>query len=548
MNSGFLVAPYLLGGPDPGFRGLSYGIHSLLSSNKPVKIYGTDFEDCYRGIYIAQGAAVEISSNHFYLGNLPDPSLSDRQFGTVFFASTKFVYQGNQFFGAAGNVEKTVGTCINASGDLNNRVFHNFYDALAIGNVANGENAGVTNGVMRGLQYHCNDNLNNSDFDFTLPNSGDVIRPLQGEVIGSSKLATGNKFSHVAPFSESDFSNHGGQSTDYYHINSNPHIPDSEREVPLYYFGIAPVWQQVNPNPDCDLSPEEPLPPLNGIALQEEKSRYYAVKAAFLQALAGYENALLAGNQTLATDYARQATYRRYQMDRSAHEVLRSLENDAESEQRDSIRQWLRHLETFTADLFLVLDYLEYGDSAQAWAAYEAIPGRFTLTAAQEEDYTAFETIVTLLSAQSMYTLDLNARESLLDLAQNDVGFSTQTAKGLLSYYGYHFFATACSLPECCGEAREGEDLLSAGESPQLLIWPNPASQQVFFDCASCSEKTKGLIVVYNLSGRPIWQSTLTTSQTPAVWSVGQTSPSLYFCQLSIEGKPVSFQKISIIR
>ena len=83
FQSGFWVAKYLLGGVAPEFKGLSYGIHSIDAFTKPVTITGSNFRDCYKGVYAEQTSALEISLNKFYLGQLPDPAVSDRQFGTI---------------------------------------------------------------------------------------------------------------------------------------------------------------------------------------------------------------------------------------------------------------------------------------------------------------------------------------------------------------------------------------------------------------------------------------------------------------------------------
>ncbi|MCC7506496.1 MAG: T9SS type A sorting domain-containing protein [Saprospiraceae bacterium] len=81
-----------------------------------------------------------------------------------------------------------------------------------------------------------------------------------------------------------------------------------------------------------------------------------------------------------------------------------------------------------------------------------------------------------------------------------------------------------------------------------VRVWPNPASQEVFFDCASCQQNRAGAIVVYTPAGQLIWQGTLAGANPPAVWPASQTAPGLYFYQVIFEGQPLASGKISILR
>lgn len=546
FQSGFQVAKYLLGGAAPEFKGLSYGVHSVESSLKPVTITSANFRDCYKGIYAEQAIAINIGLNKFYLGHLPDPAVSDRQFGTILYKSTAFKYYDNRFFGPAGNVEKIVGTCTYESGDKNNVVLRNKYDGIAIGNVANGTNGGFELGIPRGLQYQCNDNTNNYGFDFSLPTGGDIIRQRQGEFVNNINRATGNKFSYNPAVDESDFSNYGGQSIDYYYL---PNTLGGSEEEPLDYFNLAKFIGGVNP--DCNVGIEVPLPPLAGTDLQNEKNRYYSERAGYLQEKSAYLAALQSGNQTAAAQHAERAAQHRFEMDQSAREVLQSLVRDTLTDQRDSARQWLLNIETFEADLFLVLDYLDNGEATQAQSAYNAIPGRFTLTADQQQDYSNFGTIVSVLSAQSMYELDNSAQQSLLGVAQQPKGFSVQTAKGILQLYGYAFASPECSLPECCGALERGANG-SIWESQKNLaidlnVWPNPARDEVFFELKIADGSQNAVIKVWDIVGKLIWsQEVFGESRTS--WPAAKNAEGLYFYTIEIDGKPIKSGKISLIK
>jgi len=167
FSAGFRMHNSLSGVGISKFKGLSYGIHALISAlSKPITINGAEFTDCYNGIYASQATGIDISSCKFFMGKVPNPAVRDRKFGTILFQTSTYKYRGNKAYGPPVNVEKTVGTCVNDCGDLNNVVFHNRYDDVMIGNVANLSNAGGPLTVPRGLLYECNTNTDVYGFEF----------------------------------------------------------------------------------------------------------------------------------------------------------------------------------------------------------------------------------------------------------------------------------------------------------------------------------------------------------------------------------------------
>jgi len=546
--AGFRVQNSLSGaGGVSKFKGLSYGINATIAAtSRPITINGAEFTDCYKGIFASQTTGIDISSCKFFMGKVPNPAVSDRQYGTILYQTSVYKYRGNKAYGPPVNVEKTIGTCVNDCGDLNNVVFHNTYDNVMIGNVANLLNAAGSLTVPRGLLYECNTNTGVYGFDFTQPAVGDVVRQLQGYAPvqqGQPFISAGNKFSYNPAVLESDFSYHGGGALDYRYLPDNPNILGDEGQQPLDFFAldIHPAFS----NPNCASWPEGEQQLLSETELQNEKNRYFLNLPAYLQAKANHAAALQSGNTILAAQYLERTAYHRFEMDESASDILYTLMRDTLSLERDSVRKWMLNLETFGADLAVVLDDLDIGDTVKAQATYNAIPNRFSLTVAQQQDFNQFGNIVSLLSSQSVQTLDVFAQQTLSGVAQQPTGIAAQTAKSILSLYGFQFESPTCALPEYC-DFGEGGGERGQNQHPSaigLRVYPNPASNEVTFDFPSLT--SPALLKVFDLSGKVLWSL---ITQSKAVWQTRDTPSGLYFYTLVCEGQPVFSGKISIVK
>jgi hypothetical protein len=526
------------------FKGLSFGIHAVKASLlRVITINGVEFTDCYKGIYASQAIGIDISACKFFMGKIPNPVVYDRQFGTIINQTSTYKYRGNKSYGPAVNVEKTIGTCINDCGDLNNVVFQNRYEDLMIGNVANLVNAGGP--VPRGLLYECNTNVEVYGFDFTQPALGDVVRNIQGIPTGGagSFRATGNKFSYNPNVLESDFSYHGGGNLDYRYLPDNPNVPGDEGQEPLDFFGLNKTISP--PNLNCSTWFEGEPPLLTGYALQEEKNRHYLNRPLYAAANANYQAALSSGNSTLAAYYRERATYHRAEMDASAGNVLYALMRDTVTVSRDSLRQWALHLETFGSDLDVVMDDLISGEPAKAQAVYNAIPGRFTLSVPQQNDFMQFGQIIPILSTQQIGALDAPAQQTLLDLAQQAPGIAGQTAKSLLQLQGFRFQSAECGLPECCQFSERGGERSrnQEGTGRSFKVYPNPAQTSVTFEWPD--QTAPAQLSIFDVTGRLVWTQEF---QQRAVWEAANAPGGIYFYTVSIEGTLLNTGKISIIK
>jgi hypothetical protein len=547
FNAGFRLQNSLSGGgATTKFKGLSYGIKADISAlSRPITINAAEFTDCYKGIYASQTTGIDISSCKFFMGKVPNPAVSDRQFGSILFKTSVYKYRFNKAFGPPINVEKTVGTCVNDCGELNNVVFKNTYDNVMIGNVANLLNAGGLLTEPRGLLYECNTNTGVYGFDFTQPAAGDVVRQLQGYAPvqqGDPFTAAGNKFSYNPAVIESDFSYKGGGALDYRYLFDNPNIQGDERQQPFDFVGLQTTAASTNLS--CGTWPDGEQPLLSSIELQNEKNRYYSNRTAYLQAKSSHTIALQSGNTTLAAQFLERASYHRFEMDESASDVLYNLMRDTLSLQRDSVRNWMLHLETFGADIAVVLDDLDAGESTKAQTVYNAIPNRFALTTAQQQDYNQFGIIVSFLSTQSIQTLDASSQQVLLGVAQQPAGIAAQTAKSILSHFGFEFESSTCALPECCqfGQGGTERNQIQQSSTTGLDVYPNPANSEVTFELVNHTLPVQ--LTIFNHSGKLVWQCEF---QRKVVWLTQNHPAGLYFYTLQREGKKLQSGKVSII-
>lgn len=163
------------------------------------------FQGCWTGIRSEQGSRGVIVQNTFEIGNVPVAASNSPIFGVLLESGhTTFTLQENTFrlgqpiLQDVLDATQLIGSRAYSIGMNDNLIRKNSYQNLTFGNEAVGDNADAS-GII-GLRYRCNENQNNSPYDFNV-RDGLGVRTIQGEVIPSTpipqRIPAGNIFSHV---------------------------------------------------------------------------------------------------------------------------------------------------------------------------------------------------------------------------------------------------------------------------------------------------------------------------------------------------------------
>lgn len=82
----------------------------------------------------------------------------------------------------------------------------------------------------------------------------------------------------------------------------------------------------------------------------------------------------------------------------------------------------------------------------------------------------------------------------------------------------------------------------------QVNVYPNPATEKVFFDF-TVPEKCRGCSIrVSDLSGKVVWSGALGAAQRQVVWAPGDAPAGLYFYSVTLHGQNVASGKILVLR
>ena len=506
------------------FRGLGYGIQVQKNgSNRPYTVTHTNFNRCFVGIRSWAVNGASIVNNSFNLGDLPNNKATQDQVGLIFEAEAAgFTLEENKFSRIPGsNGITTIGTiCLN-TGEQNKRIRRNTYTRLHIGNLANQQNATVTNSqqepLARGLFYECNAHINtelNNTINISIPNG--QVRSMQGlEILKASTqaeyVAAGNQFSNSGGVGFANF----GTPVQYFYD------PSGAQSKPLGIQGLLTV-QEVNSN-TCAIN--YCLPPcLNADELSKLKLDFYS-------------------NSALATDFKTNmgsnpsqnqlvtlAYYQRV-LDEQAYAIALQHQSDSSSFQVDSLLVWIANMNSLEGDLWLSNQYLSMENHTKALDLLIAMPTKFKLSTAQQTDIRFFRDISNLLNGKNIYQLDAPTLQALKFYTTGPDGFAKGWARRLLTPYGWNF------APEY---VKYGAGTLSNAEpeqpepdpAPAIQVYPNPASDQVTFAFPSEIQTGKAMLRISDVNGRLIANSDLQISDSKINWNTGSIASGIYFYQL----------------
>lgn len=96
------------------------------------------------------------------------------------------------------------------------------------------------------------------------------------------------------------------------------------------------------------------------------------------------------------------------------------------------------------------------------------------------------------------------------------------------------------------GSRRPNPELVSE-QSNKLLAFPNPSSEAVFIQYGLDNPLQKGEIIISDLWGRTIWQSTLTQSKGQVEWTRSDVPAGIYLVRLVSSGEVLAKQKVILL-
>ncbi len=194
------------------FDNLYYGILATnAESGRNFTVDGNQFNNCVFAVVSSAVDHAVVTRNEIVMGDLEYFDGSNGGFAILTAIgvgnSTGFRVEENTVSLAANPDEQiiTCGTWVENSGDAVNEIYKNEFNEIHYAEVASGQNREIGNPDLKGLQYLCNENYNNSNFDFYIVDDG--IAETQGTNVPGLEQSAGNLFSNSCPLPASDFNN-----------------------------------------------------------------------------------------------------------------------------------------------------------------------------------------------------------------------------------------------------------------------------------------------------------------------------------------------------
>lgn len=507
------------------FKGLGYGIFTgtFGAMTAPFTVRQADFEDCFVGIHNLGITGGTIILNDFNLGNLPTLDLITDQIGiSLNDIIAGMTLEENDFNQVDGDESiRTIGISSFGLGASNKVIRRNEFTGVNVGNEA----GGTCGDDVKGLSYECNFNTGNTEYDFLVCDSefSDTDR-IRKDQIGPGNAATGNRFSNSGSPTDRDFSNQGGYLLDYYHK-----INGGILEIPDEYSGIDNLIE-ITENPCPITYCDPPCKTLAEVALL--KQGFYIQRDSFQIFYADYEAASSVVDTILAASNLFKAANHRRQMDENAYMVLVHAMYDTLTWNRDTLRTWLSNMDYYETELMLAFDYLHTGESQAGFAVLNGAPAKFDLTPAQISDSSHVRLLFNILSQQSLYDLNDDALEQLDTIAQSHGEYSSGISKNILTLYGRYFYPENCTHGTELRNPQKEEEPGFTGSGSGLLVYPNPAKEQVTFERLAHESNKAAKLILTDITGKVVWQQQFKEGVLKTIWHSSNMPGGIYFYRL----------------
>lgn len=269
------------------------------AGNNSITVLGSTFTNNQTGIYVYNINNLKLQSNYFYIGNNFKTG-ANVQLGISTIFCSGFTIEENHFFRSNPNIATVFkyGISTNSCGQSANQIYKNYFTDMSIGNYSTGINRNPIDTRLTGLQYLCNENTSNDNFDFFISGKGSPfsgIRLLQG----TSKISAGNIFSYTGLTGTfTDINNVTAVALSYYFDQS---------KAPQYYNSqVAPIlaaFSNTCPSHICQNCNDL----LTNGEIQQMTDSYDSSETAFLNLLYSYNQLLDGGNTNILLNQIQQS-------------------------------------------------------------------------------------------------------------------------------------------------------------------------------------------------------------------------------------------------
>lgn len=536
------------------------------STNPTTSIDECTFVDNEQAIIIRAHNNAVIIRDSFVIGGFVSGNPNSyfvEEYGLGLINSTSFNVEQNYF--RSNNNDQTVGSWVEASGSGGNAIRNNEYDNLTGGNLAHGHNGRDSVNLFGGLEYHCNQNINN-DYDFTVlanitSNAAPAsIKSTQGRI----SQACRNTFSaSVQAFpSQAHFYNYnttagqlGAPVRYYYTPNNTNEIPDAAL--------LFNTNRQVAPQGILSFCAENytgtgTFKVTNGegetVSLAALKENY-TTDLEYYNLLKGEYDEIPEEDSTTRSNKASELAGSSQKLFFWANQVIQYYANDTIL-QNDSLETWIQKKPGVEAQYELVEHYWRQGRYNDALDQIDYIGTTYSLDSLALKNHGHYKDLKELLQTaydNGRMEANLEKREvnKLEDIANAKWGFAAVLASDILKFFyfkGTQYYPTLPNMNPIEGryvQASDNNPAISSTE-PVLMGAPNPAINWVDLYYELPEELNTGHLIVTSTTGAIITQVELRNNSGQITLNTKNWVSGIYFATLFSEGQETKTFKIVI--
>ncbi len=232
-------------------------------------------------------------------------------------------------------------------------------------------------------------------------------------------------------------------------------------------------------------------------------------------------------------------------MEKDAGMIILHLMYDTLAYSKDSLRTWLKHLNTLDADLWLLNEYIDANMTSSANQLQNEMIAKYPLSALEQNSLSAYRNMLNFLVGKSKYALSTTDLTTIGGFASGPNLYTKGYVENILSFYGA-YYPPNYELPEI--EERNSLPTNHDSYTSTILVFPNPIHGNVAFIVPKTESIKIQAIKIFNISGMKVFEFTAESALNSIVWQNDKVNSGIYYYHVALDDNTVQTGKITVIK
>ena len=181
----------------------------------------------------------------------------------------------------------------------------------------------------------------------------------------------------------------------------------------------------------------------------------------------------------------------------------------------------------------------------QEWNNAQSLIDSLPINTSQEQYYKLTQEISLDILTDTAFVLS-QSQDSLLQIIADEESPESAYAQGILALLKEQLFDRTLVI-DSTGAAKKAKDFISAKGQGDLLIYPNPGSEEVYIELPNSLDKDANLSI-YDIAGKQLRTVRIEEGQNKVVQSVNDLHSGIYFITIENHNAVIYKSKLLIAK